>query len=73
MDTSLNIVKFELSGFPMDALDQEMLRELRAFADRESTTVEETISMILEWYVDCEARSGARNAKGNVIPFPRSQ
>ena len=51
-----NIIKFRLGGWPVDALDQEKLRQLRMMADRAGRSVEDQIREgMAEWLATRQA------------------
>jgi hypothetical protein len=52
MKTPLNIVKFRLNGFPLDALDQKRMRRLRRTSDRMGVPIPDLILGILGQMID---------------------
>jgi len=52
MKDPLNIVKFRLDGFPLDALDQTRMRHLRITSDRTGVSIAKLIKEALDQTVE---------------------
>ena len=68
MKTPLNIVKFRLDGFPLDALDQERMRRLRRTSDRTGVPIPDLIRKILSQMVDAWIAEAELPTK--LVKFP---
>ena len=66
---SKNTVPFTLGDYPVDALDQEQMRQLKRLADQDGSTVEDHIEEALRLFV---AKFNEREAKEKVIRFPET-
>ena len=56
-DRSANVISFTWGSLPVDALDQQTMRDLQIIATREGTTIENVMSKALDWTL---ARSQCR-------------
>ena len=63
-----NVTPFTLQGWPLDALDQETMVELRKLADQTGWTVAEVMHEVTKEYV---ARRKAENElPAKILKFP---
>ena len=70
METSpRNVTPFTLDGWPLDALDQTTLVELRNLADQTGWTVADIMHDLMEEFVARRKADKEREAK--VIRFPK--
>ena len=64
-----NVTPFKLDGWPLDALDQTAMVELRKLADQTGWTVAEVIREVTQEYV---ARRQAENdLPAKILKFPK--
>ena len=68
MKTPPNIVKFRLSGFPLDALDQKRMRRLRRTSDRMGVPIPDLISEIFCQMID--ALIAEAELPNKIVKFP---
>ena len=66
--TPLNIVKFRLNGFPLDALDQARVRRLRKTSDRMGVPIPDLIRGILGQMIDTWIAEAELPKK--IVKFP---
>jgi hypothetical protein len=64
-----NVTPFTLDGFPLDALDQTTLVELRKLADQTGWTVSDIMHDLMEEFVAKRKAEKTREAK--IVRFPR--
>jgi len=66
-----NVAPFKLDGWPLDALDQTAMVELRKLADQTGWTVGEVMHEVTQEYV---ARRQAENdLPAKILKFPKRQ
>jgi hypothetical protein len=66
-----NVTQFKLDGWPLDALDQTAMVEIRKLADQTGWTVAEVIREVTQEYV---ARRQAENdLPAKILKFPKRQ
>jgi hypothetical protein len=64
-----NVTPFTLEGWPLDALDQETMVELRKLADQSGWTLAEVMREVTEEYV--ARRKAEKELETKVIKFPK--
>ena len=64
----LNVVRFRLSGFPLDALDQKRMRRLRRMSDRTGVPIPDLISEIVGRVIEIWLAEAELTNK--IVKFP---
>ena len=64
-----NVTPFTLEGWPLDALDQMTMMELRKLADQSGWTLAEVMHEVTEEYV--ARRKAEKELETKVIKFPK--
>ena len=66
-----NVTPFKLDGWPLDALDQTAMVELRKLADQTGWTVAEVMHEVTQEYV--AKRQAENDLPAKILKFPKRQ